>query len=67
MEKLLLSPREAFALLGVSHTHGYALIKSGRIPSIKLGRSRRIPRQALEDWVERTTGEPDPPDFSNLS
>ncbi len=60
MEKLLLSPREAFALLGVSHTHGYALIKSGRIPSIKLGRSRRIPRQALEEWVEQTLTESSP-------
>jgi excisionase family DNA binding protein len=55
-EPLLLRPREAFALLGIGHTAGYELLMSGDLPSIKIGRSRRIPRAALQDWIAAQIG-----------
>jgi excisionase family DNA binding protein len=51
MNPLLLTPEQAFRLIGVGRSHGYKLIASGELPSIKIGRLRRIPRAALERWV----------------
>jgi excisionase family DNA binding protein len=51
MNPLLLTPEEAFALIGVGRSHGFKLLASGEIPSLKIGRLRRIPRAALERWV----------------
>lgn len=44
---LLVKPPEAFEYLGVSYERGYQMIKSGELPSLKLGRCRRIPVKAL--------------------
>ena len=49
--KLLLTVDEAATRLGVHRTFMYGLIKAGTIPSIKLGKSRRIPIKALDEWV----------------
>ena len=37
--------------LGMSRSAVYAAINSGKIPSIKLNRSIRIPRDAFEDFM----------------
>ena len=57
METLLLTPDQAFRIIGIGRTHGYSLLASGQIPSIKIGRLRRIPRAALEEWVRKQTDE----------
>ena len=59
-EQLLLSPEQAFALVGIGRSTGYRLLASGEIPSIKIGRLRRIPRHALERWVRVRTDEANP-------
>jgi excisionase family DNA binding protein len=51
--RLLLTPEEAAAELGIGRTRLYRLIGIGAIESMKLGRSRRIPRVCLEEYVER--------------
>jgi excisionase family DNA binding protein len=37
--------------LSMSRTRVYALIKSGEIKSIRIGRLRRVPEDALTDYV----------------
>jgi excisionase family DNA binding protein len=51
--KLLLSPDETCETLGVKRGTLFKLLASGEIPSIKLGKLRRIPREGLTDWVKR--------------
>ena len=51
MEPLLLSPKEAAKALGLSQSYVYELLASGTLPSITIGRTRRIPRRALEEFV----------------
>lgn len=43
----LLRVEEAAAFLGFKRSQVYVLVSEGRIPSVKFGRSRRIPRRAL--------------------
>jgi excisionase family DNA binding protein len=52
MEKLLYSPREAAELLSISRTKLYELMAAGDICSIRVGRSRRIPLDALRSFVQ---------------
>lgn len=50
-DPLFLTPEEAFQRIGIGRSAGYALIKNGTIPSVKLGKLRRIPVAALERWA----------------
>lgn len=52
MLPLLYRPEEAASILGVSRTRVYDLIGSGQLRSVKLGRARRIPTEALRDFVD---------------
>lgn len=40
---------EAAGFLGVSRSYIYKLIREGVLPSVKLGKSRRVPVQAVRD------------------
>lgn len=51
--RLLLTPLQAGAALGISRTRVFALLASGELESVQLGRSRRIPVAALEEFVGR--------------
>lgn len=55
MEKLLLRPAEAAELLGLSRSRIYELISSRRLPSVRVGLSRRIPLAALRKWIAEQT------------
>ena len=55
MEKLLLKPTEAADALGVSRSTLYELVADGTVPSIRLGRSVRVPAAPLREFVERKT------------
>lgn len=57
MTPLLYRPEEAASILGVSRTRVYDLIGSGALRSVKLGRARRIPMEALRDFVDRLDDE----------
>jgi excisionase family DNA binding protein len=49
-QELLTAP-EAFVILQISRAHGYNLIKSGALKSVKIGRSRRISRADLDQFI----------------
>jgi excisionase family DNA binding protein len=51
-EKLLYKPEEAAKVLGISRTKTYALMASGRLESVRVGGSRRIPIEAMRAFVE---------------
>lgn len=56
---MLLTVREAAALLRISRNLAYELVTRGEIPAIRLGRVIRVPRAALEQWIETSLrGEP---------
>ena len=52
-EKLLLSVVEAALRLGVGRTLMYELMDSGQVGSVHIGRLRKVPVEALHDFVER--------------
>jgi excisionase family DNA binding protein len=52
-EPLLLRVEEAARMLSLSRTTVYLLMESGQLPSIKCGTARRIPRVALDEWINR--------------
>lgn len=56
-DKMLITVTEAALRLGVGRSFLYNLVLRGEIASIKLGRARRIPVAALEDFVEQRTQE----------
>jgi excisionase family DNA binding protein len=42
---------ETARFLGVSRSHVYRLIREGILPSVKLGKSRRVPVRAVRELV----------------
>jgi excisionase family DNA binding protein len=51
MEKLLLKPTEAAEATGLGRSKMYQLIAAGIIPSVRIGKSVRVPVEALRQWV----------------
>ncbi len=58
-ERLLLRPEEAAQMIGVGRSRMYALLASREVPSVRIGRSVRVPVEALRNWVRqlRSTGD----------
>ena len=54
--KILVTPEEAAHRLSISRTVLYRLMSSGDIRSVLIGRSRRIPVSAIEDFVADLSG-----------
>ena len=54
-DRLLSVWPETGEYLGTSRAHTYALVSSGVIPSVRFGRSLRVPMKALLAFVERNT------------
>jgi len=52
MEKLLLTPEDAADLLSIGRSKLYELIGDGRLASVRIDASRRVPMSALVDFVE---------------
>jgi excisionase family DNA binding protein len=52
-QALLLTIPEAAAMLRIGRATLYNLISDGEIPVVKVGRSARIRREALNEWVEQ--------------
>jgi len=50
---VLLRPEEAARQLRLGRTQVYELMASGELPSIKIGRCRRVPLEGLRGFVQR--------------
>jgi excisionase family DNA binding protein len=53
MERILLKPTEAAEVIGLGRSKTYELISKGLIPSVRIGKSVRVPVAALRNWVEQ--------------
>ena len=53
MERLLLRPEEVCRALGLGRTKVFELLARGEIESLLIGRRRLVPREAVEDFVQR--------------
>lgn len=51
-ERLLLKVHEAAELLGVGRSTAYELIAARRLEVVHIGRCCRVPREAVEAFVE---------------
>jgi len=50
---LLLTPTQAATDLAIGRTKVFELLRSGELESVRIGSNRRIPREALQDYVSR--------------
>lgn len=57
MDKKLLTVAEAADLLGLGRSKAYQLVMRGDLPSIQIGRARRVPTSALDDFIARCVTE----------
>ncbi len=57
LQPLLLTPVEAARRLSIARSSLYEMLLTGEIVSIKIGRSRRIPLDAITDFIDRKRGE----------
>lgn len=58
-EALVVSPRRAEQLLGISKTTLYELLNRGELESFTLGKSRKITLASIRALIERRVAEPD--------
>ena len=49
---LLLRPVEVATKLGISRSKVFELLAARELPSVRIGRSTRVPRTQLEDWIQ---------------
>lgn len=54
-ERLALKVEEAAKMLSISRSQAYQLIAEGVLPHVRFGNAVRVPRRALEAWVEQRT------------
>jgi excisionase family DNA binding protein len=52
-DRILGRPGEIAEMLGSSRSTVYALIAAGELPSIRLGKSIRVPLDRLHEWIEK--------------
>lgn len=52
-EPLLLTIPQIAKALQISRGTAYNLVSTGQLPSIRIGRAKRVPRQELLQWIER--------------
>ena len=62
MERLLLRANEAAELLGLGRAKLYMMMASGQLPTVRIGRSVRVPLDKLREWVDNQLGCPTMPD-----
>ena len=53
MDKMLLTPTDCAQLLSLGRSKVYELLASGQLPSVQVGRARRVPAAALEAFIAR--------------
>ena len=63
-DQLLLTVEAAARTLSIGRSRLYELLNSGKIESVHLGRSRRVPASVLQAYVDRLRAERVPPENS---
>jgi excisionase family DNA binding protein len=58
LPRLLLTPEEAARALGIGRTKLYELLSTAKLPSVRIGGSRRVSVDALTEFVRRLTPTP---------
>lgn len=53
MDRMLHTVAEASHLLCIQKTKIYELMGNGELPSVTIGRARRIPRDGIEEFIRR--------------
>ena len=51
-EKILFSPAETAIILGIGRTKVYEFLKNGDLPSVTIGRSRRIHAKDIDAFIK---------------
>jgi excisionase family DNA binding protein len=51
VERVLLRPEKVATALGIGRTAVFELIRAGELRSVKIGKSRRIPTDAVREYV----------------
>lgn len=52
---LVLKVEDLMQVLYIGRNTAYRLVRSGKIYSVRVGRSYRIPRDALEEYLRKTS------------
>ena len=53
--RLVLRAEEVAEELGIGRWKVYEMMATGELPTIRIGRLVRVPRAALERWIEERT------------
>jgi excisionase family DNA binding protein len=61
VEPLLLRPIECAKATGLGRSYVYDLIRRGEIPSVRIGRSVRVPAHQLRAWIDALIAAQQPP------
>ena len=56
-ERVLLRADEVANILGLGRSKVYELIMTRQLPVVRIGRLVRVPRPALERWIEEHTSD----------
>jgi excisionase family DNA binding protein len=56
-ERLVVAPKVAWRMLGVSNSTGYKLLAAGELKSVKFGRARRITVASIHELIARLASE----------
>lgn len=52
---LVLKVEELMPILSIGRNSAYELVRSGKIRSVRIGRTYRIPRDAVEEYLRKTS------------
>ena len=59
MDQLLMRAEEVAQALKLGRSKVYEMMQSGELPVVRIGRSVRVARAALEEWVRTHTSTKD--------
>jgi excisionase family DNA binding protein len=63
MESILLRVEEVAELLGLGRTKVFEMLAAGDLPTVRIGRCLRVPRENVERWVrDQVARAPEHPD-----
>jgi excisionase family DNA binding protein len=52
---LLLDSRQVAQLLGLGRTKVFQMMAGSQLPTVRVGRCVRVPREALDEWIRGQT------------